>query len=246
VVYNNMKEFCSNKKKSDDIFDMLTTQSLNDHLKSLMDGLTAKVFRTFNASLTLQNELCDKKEEDVSPDALVSEKMLFYNRANREVAILCNHQRAAPKTFDAQMEKLVERDKEIREQRDELMEYLDEVTGKRRNKKVKKEQDHKKEQEHKLTNGQDHDKPKLKSKDPEKIKRQIDRLNIRLKDFESKIALKSDMKTVALTTSRINYMDPRITVAWCKSKEVPIEKIFSKALLTKFPWAMEVPSNWRF
>ena len=32
--------------------------------------------------------------------------MLSYNRANRAVAILCNHQRAAPKTFDKQMTNL--------------------------------------------------------------------------------------------------------------------------------------------
>jgi len=41
-------------------------------------------------------------------------------------------------------------------------------------------------------------------------------------------------------------MDPRITIAWCKSKEVPIEKLFSKTLMEKFPWAMEVPAKWRF
>lgn len=33
-------------------------------------------------------------------------KLLSYNRANRAVAILCNHQRAAPKNFSKQMENL--------------------------------------------------------------------------------------------------------------------------------------------
>lgn len=37
---------------------------------------------------------------------LVPSKLLSYNRANRAVAILCNHQRAAPKTFDKQMSNL--------------------------------------------------------------------------------------------------------------------------------------------
>lgn len=36
---------------------------------------------------------------------------------------------------------------------------------------------------------------------------------------------KEDLKTVALGTSKINYLDPRITVAWCKRNEVPIEKV---------------------
>ena len=32
--------------------------------------------------------------------------------------------------------------------------------------------------------------------------------------------VKEDLKTVALGTSKINYLDPRITVAWCKLHEV--------------------------
>lgn len=39
------------------------------------------------------------------PD-MVAEKLLSYNRANRAVAILCNHQRAPPKTFDQSMANL--------------------------------------------------------------------------------------------------------------------------------------------
>ena len=36
----------------------------------------------------------------------IAAKMLSYNRANRAVAVLCNHQRAAPKNFDKQMQNL--------------------------------------------------------------------------------------------------------------------------------------------
>ena len=46
-----------NKSGSDDLFDRLDTSKLNKHLTSLMDGLTAKVFRTYNASVTLQQQL---------------------------------------------------------------------------------------------------------------------------------------------------------------------------------------------
>lgn len=35
----------------------LQTSMLNKHLSSLMPGLTAKVFRTYNASITLQQQL---------------------------------------------------------------------------------------------------------------------------------------------------------------------------------------------
>lgn len=42
---------------------------------------------------------------------------------------------------------------------------------------------------------------------------------------------KEDLKTVALGTSKINYLDPRISVAWCKRQEVPIEKVNSFCII---------------
>uniref|UniRef100_A0A914NXB9 DNA topoisomerase 1 n=1 Tax=Panagrolaimus davidi TaxID=227884 RepID=A0A914NXB9_9BILA len=56
-VFKNLEKFMENKNGSDDIFDRLTTSSLNQHLKSIMPGLTAKCFRTYNASFTLQQQL---------------------------------------------------------------------------------------------------------------------------------------------------------------------------------------------
>lgn len=41
-------------------------------------------------------------------------------------------------------------------------------------------------------------------------------------------------------------MDPRITITWCKHKEVPIEKIFPKTLRSKFSWAMGNEPGWQF
>jgi len=44
-----------------------------------------------------------------------------------------------------------------------------------------------------------------------------------LQKAELAVAVKEDLKTVALGTSKINYMDPRITIAWCKRNEVRAE-----------------------
>jgi hypothetical protein len=43
-----------------------------------------------------------------------------------------------------------------------------------------------------------------------------------LQKAELAVAVKEDLKTVALGTSKINYMDPRITIAWCKRNEVGV------------------------
>lgn len=55
-----------------------------------------------------------------------------------------------------------------------------------------------------------------------------------------------EMKQVALGTSKINYIDPRVSVAWCKRVQCPIEKVFAPTLRDKFPWAMAVKSTWKF
>ena len=57
ILCDSLAKKSNGKKKDagDDLFDMLDTSKLNAHLKELMPGLTAKVFRTFNASVTLDN-----------------------------------------------------------------------------------------------------------------------------------------------------------------------------------------------
>lgn len=101
-VFKNLQLFKENKSDGDDLFDRLNTSVMNKHLNELMEGLTAKVFRTYNASWTLQQQL----NELTNDDDTVAEKILSYNRANRAVAILCNHQRSIPKTHAKSMENL--------------------------------------------------------------------------------------------------------------------------------------------
>ena len=45
----------------------------------------------------------------------INEKILAYNRSNRAVAILCNHQRAVPKTFEKSMENMKQKIEEKKE-----------------------------------------------------------------------------------------------------------------------------------
>lgn len=75
-----------------------------------MPGLTAKVFRTYNASFTMSNLLKDMKATGSIP-----EKVKAYNDANRKVAILCNHKRTVTASHANQMEKMSERVSSIRE-----------------------------------------------------------------------------------------------------------------------------------
>ena len=90
-------------------------------------------------------------------------------------------------------------------------------------------------------------------KNPKNFPKTLEACDTRIKKLKEQIEAKEYEKTnkqenaeVALGTSKINYMDPRITISWCKRKEVPIEKIFPKALRSKFAWAMDNEPEWRF
>lgn len=111
-VFKNLKLFKKAPKgEGDDVFDRLTTSALNKHLNSYMPGLTAKVFRTYNASWTMSRLL---KELQFPKNATIADKMLEYNKANREVAILCNHKRTVGAGHAASMEKMGDRINAIR------------------------------------------------------------------------------------------------------------------------------------
>jgi C-terminal topoisomerase domain len=58
-----------------------------------------------------------------------------------------------------------------------------------------------------------------------RIEKKLTQIDAKIEKMELDKKVKEDLKTVALGTSKINYLDPRITVAWCKRHEVPIEKV---------------------
>lgn len=104
-VFKNLRIFKkAPKTKGDEIFDRLTTSALNKHLSQYMDGLTAKVFRTYNASYTMATLLRDMKSVGTH-----QEKLADYNDANRKVAILCNHKRTVATSHEGAMQKLGDR-----------------------------------------------------------------------------------------------------------------------------------------
>ncbi|KAL2483757.1 DNA topoisomerase 1 [Forsythia ovata] len=222
AVFKAIQQFRSGKKGGDDLFDKLDTSKLNAHLKELMPGLTAKVFRTYNASITLDDML---SRETKGGDA--AEKVVVYQHANKEVAIICNHQRTVSKSHSAQILRLNEKIEELKGVLEEL--ETDLVRAKKGKPPLKN------------TDG----KPK-RNMNPEALKRKIAQTNAKIEKMEREKESKEDLKTVALGTSKINYLDPRITVAWCKRHEVPIEKIFNKSLLAKFAWSMDVDPSFRF
>jgi len=279
LVYDCLKSFCNKKAAEDDVFDTLTPSDLNKHLSSLMKGLSAKVFRTYNASVTLEKEL--PSEEDLE-GLSIADKIVRYNAANRQVAILCNHQKTVSKAAETMFENLNEKLTTLKQQRQELLDWKALVDKKKASQIPLKEEDKEVMEEikqrmedavrrrdaatasdEKLAAVAQMEAAKAELKVEQK-KRFVDkhkyssmptaamidsRLNKWADDIrkmEVDIRNRDENKEVALGTSKINYMDPRISVAWCKRCEVPIDKVFAKTLRDKFNWAMAVPPDWKF
>ncbi|EOA86378.1 uncharacterized protein SETTUDRAFT_28391 [Exserohilum turcica Et28A] len=298
-VFKNLKLFKKEPKTTgDDIFDRLTTSALNKHLTSYMPGLTAKVFRTYNASYTMARLL-----KNMKATGSVQEKVKAYNDANREVAILCNHKRTVAASHATSIEKMHEKINGLRYQvwRTKMM-MLD-VDAKMKKRKgaefferpedldmewVKQHQEaeveelrqkiikkFEKDNEKLKADGEREMKPKeleerlekaselaakykkenktgkveAEGKGPtiEKLEGNLDKLNQRIENMKIQMEDKEGNKEVALGTSKINYIDPRLTVVFSKKFDVPIEKFFSKTLREKFDWAIKsVDENWEF
>ena len=143
--------------------------------------------------------------------------MFSYNRANRAVAVLCNHQRAVPKTHEKSMENLNDK---IETKQDAIKEAQKQL------KTAKKSYKNGGSQSEKLL--------------VEKKKKALERLLEQLEKLEIQKTDKDENKTIALGTSKLNYLDPRISVAWCKKHDVPIEKVYNKTQREKFRWAIDM------
>ena len=88
--------------------------------------------------------------------------------------------------------------------------------------------------------------PEKGEKGEGQVARKITEWTKKIEKMEMDLKHRDDNKEVSLGTSKINYMDPRISVAFCKRNEVPIEKVFSRTLRDKFNWAMSVGPDWEF
>ena len=107
IIYNNINEFSKNKEKDDELFDLISSNDINKYLQKFMKDLTAKVFRTFNASKLFEKELrkIENKylENDINTNIILDE----FKKANIKVAKVMNHQKNVSKGYKDQLEKIV-------------------------------------------------------------------------------------------------------------------------------------------
>ena len=120
MVMRNLEKFMEGKNKKDQLFDRISSASLNTYLEHFMKGLTAKVWRTYNASYLFQKELDKAKEETIAKiheSERINYLITFFNQANTAVALLCNHQKNVSGDITKQLEIINEKIKTLRKKK---------------------------------------------------------------------------------------------------------------------------------
>ena len=110
IFVNSLQEFIDEANESGDdkpqIFSDIGSRHVNAFFDEIVDGLTAKVFRTYHATTVVQNFLDESDIDSADPDFAKKEVAVM---ANREAAVVCTHKKQEPKNWDNRIQKYRER-----------------------------------------------------------------------------------------------------------------------------------------
>ena len=224
--HDNLKELVSNKKETEEIFDGITSRHVNEYYSTILKGLSAKVFRTYLASRVVSKYLREHDNVKVKSDM---EKLYHAKLANLDAAIMCNHKRTIPKTFEEALQKKKNTLKNAEKaspwtKQEDLLKKAENKTL-----KTEKQKESQKKQIKKI---------KLQ------IKKQKNKQKERLEKLKLQIDLTQKTKDYNLGTSLRNYIDPRIFKSWTDEMGADWEKLYTAALQKKFLWVKNVNSKW--
>ena len=225
--YENLKELIAKIKPTDEIFGNLTSRDVNEYYKTVVNGLTAKVFRTFSASTVVSKYL--NENGDVKKSSQM-EKLYHAKLANLEAAIMCNHKRTIPITFEQSLQK----------KRDTLK-VAEKATPWKKNEETLKKAETTKTK----TDAQE----KKRKERISKIKQMIKKSKMKQRERVEKLKLQLDLtektKDYNLGTSLRNYIDPRIFKSWTDEVTADWEKLYTSALQKKFLWVKSENESWQ-
>ena len=224
--YDNLKEFISNKKENEEIFDGITSRHVNAYYSTIVKGLSAKVFRTYLASSVVSKYL--RNHDDIKSESDMK-KMFHGKLANLDAAIMCNHKRTIPKNFELSLQKKKDTLKNVEKTKPW---EKSEVLLKKAQSKIVKTEKQKKDKNERI----------------KKIKTVIRKRKVkhteRLEKLELQINLTEKTRDYNLGTSLRNYIDPRIFKTWTDEVGAEWEKLYTSALQKKFLWVKNINSKW--
>ena len=225
--HDNLKELVLKKENSEEIFDGITSRHVNQYYSSIVEGLTAKVFRTYLASSVVSKYL---REHDSIKKSNPAEKLYHAKLANLEAAMMCNHKRTIPKTFEQTLQKKIDTLKKA--ENSNPWKSKEEALKRTESKIVKTD----KQKETK--NGQIKRAKIQIKKSKQKHKERVEKLKLH-------VDLTRKTKDYNLGTSLRNYIDPRVFKSWIDEVDADWEKLYTAALQKKFLWVKSINEDWK-
>ena len=225
--HENLKKIIEKKKPKEEIFEDITSRHVNQYYSGIVKGLTAKVFRTYLATAVVRKYLV---EHDNIKGKTANEKLYHAKLANLEAAMMCNHKRTIPKTYELTLQK----------KRDTLKKLEKEQAWKKTQENLKKV-----ESTEPKTDTQKKSKTKRIKTLNQQIKKQKSKHKERLEKLELQLDLSEKTKDYAIGTSLRNYIDPRVFKAWTEEVGAEWEKLYTAALQKKFLWVKNEEVEWK-
>lgn len=218
AVYNNFREFTKGKKGKDSVFDEITSDTLNKYIKGFMKKLTSKVFRTYNASNLMQIEL-----------RKIVANMKGYEDTDRLKKIKYMYDMANIKVAalcNHQKMSTTDNTKRIDDMNEKIHKVKLEINKLNRQKRKKIDE----------------------KKSTKAINKRIESKKKKMTELKNRKKLIEEGKNLSVGTSKTNYIDPRITIAFLKKMDLmeSIDKFFNKTQQKNFEWAMDIDEQYSF
>jgi len=226
-VVRNLQEFIrgaeENAKAEDDgkamVFEGVRSEAVCAFLDEIAPDVTAKVFRTFHSTEAVRNYL---EKNPVKPDDADDYKKYVAAMANLQAAIICNHKRKLPKSWEESLRK-----------KEESLRKLEAKLGEAKKKAAEKAKADAEKARRELIASVKKERParpKKAQRDPtKKYKEAIERMKLRLKTIQA-------TKDYNLNTSLKNYIDPRVYKRWADAAKFEWTKYYPKTMQKKFSW----------
>ena len=261
LVHGNLEELIRTARPSDSngghptrdkpqLFPNTSSRDVNAYLSDVLPGLTAKVFRTHHATMAVQQKLQTSGVEADDPEY---KKWEAANLANLEAAVLCNHTKKEPASWERSQKRYAERRQKAEERVDKYYGRVEE----HRQALAELQAEYKARQEAEAEASEAR-KKKTEAYYERRLgvaRRRVERAEVQLAKarralgkVKAQAAIAAKKRTWNLGTSLKSYIDPRVYYEWGQQVDYDVlERYYPKALRSKFAWvkdeAFELPGE---
>lgn len=233
-VYNEFIKQIKNKKPTDKLYSLATSNTVNEYLKSIYDGeISIKLFRTAKGSGLLAKEMQSRKWKNLTDKEFKNNLM----ECCLQTSLLLNHHKTVT---EEQKEKT---NNSVNAKLENAKFSLDK-TKETINKKLKKLSDERKDYE-KCLSGKILESTLKEVDEKEKtLKEKLKTAEKKYSDIKKQMEFKISTLDVNLGTAINSYSTPLLTMSLCKYAKKEPKLVYSKTQLKKFEWAIDVDKNY--